>query len=375
MRIALRELRRRPGRFAVATVILTLISLLLMFLGGLLDGLVASSTGALRAQDADAIVFSEGSQDSLVRSRIEGDVRGQVEEVVGAERVGGLGSVQLGGRLDGRGPRDLVPVVLFGYELAPRGLPDEPPAAGEVYADEALRSEDVEEGTTIQLGPARTEVTVVGFVDDSRYSGQGTLWGSLETWREVVGANRPAEATGDDVVQALVVRDDPDRSGGDGGDLPAAIDEATGGATSSLTVAGAIEALPGVSQQRSTFNQIIGVTVVIAVVVVALFFALLTVERVGLYGVLKAVGASSRTLFAGVLLQALVVGLIASAVGIAASLALDAVIPPGSIPFVAGPSRLGTSAAIVLLASAAGCAFSLRRVLRVDPAAAIGGAQ
>lgn len=372
MRIALRELRRRPGRFAVATVILTLISLLLMFLGGLLDGLVASSTGALRAQDADAIVFSEGSQDSLVRSRIEGDVRSQVEEVVGAERVGGLGSVQLGGRLDGRGPRDLVPVVLFGYELAPRGLPDEPPAAGEVYADEALRSEDVEEGTTIQLGPARTEVTVVGFVSDSRYSGQGTLWGSLETWREVVGANRPAEATGDDVVQALVVRDDPSRSGGD---LPAAIDEATGGATSSLTVSGAIEALPGVSQQRSTFNQIIGVTVVIAVVVVALFFALLTVERVGLYGVLKAVGASSRTLFAGVLLQALVVGLIASAVGIAASLVLDAVIPPGSIPFVAGPSRLGTSAAIVLLASAAGCAFSLRRVLRVDPAAAIGGAQ
>ena len=39
MRLALRELRRRPGRFGVATVILTLIAILLMFLGGLLDGL------------------------------------------------------------------------------------------------------------------------------------------------------------------------------------------------------------------------------------------------------------------------------------------------------------------------------------------------
>ena len=48
------------------------------------------------------------------------------------------------------------------------------------------------------------------------------------------------------------------------------------------------------------FNQIIGVTLVIAVVVVALFFALLTVERVGLYGMLKAIGARSRTLFGGV---------------------------------------------------------------------------
>ncbi|CAN5782312.1 hypothetical protein BH23ACT2_BH23ACT2_17790 [soil metagenome] len=35
---------------------------------------------------------------------------------------------------------------------------------------------------------------------------------------------------------------------------------------------------------------------------------LLTVERTALYGVLKALGVSSRTLFAGVLLQAVVVG-------------------------------------------------------------------
>ena len=154
-----------------------------------------------------------------------------------------------------------------------------------------------------------------------------------------------------------------------------AIDAATGGATSTLTIDQAINALPGVSQQRTVFNQIIGVTVVIALVVVALFFALITVERTALYGVLKAVGASSRTLFAGVLLQAMVVALIASAIGIAASLALDAAIPAGGIPFTATPSRLLSSVAYLLVAALAGCAFSLRRVLKIDPAAAIGGDQ
>ena len=83
MKLALRELRRRPNRFAVATVILTLIALLLTFLGGLLDGLERGSTGALRLQDADAIVFAEGAEGSLVRSRIDEDVRGQVDAVVG----------------------------------------------------------------------------------------------------------------------------------------------------------------------------------------------------------------------------------------------------------------------------------------------------
>lgn len=372
MKLALRELRRRPNRFAVATVTLTLIALLLMFLGGLLDGLEAGSTGALRQQRADAIVYAEGAEASLVRSRLGPEVREAIADVVGEDRVGGLGSVQLGGRLEGRGPRDLVPVVLFGYELAPEALPGEPPAEGEVYADEALRNEGVEEGTVIQLGPARSEVRVVGFLDDAQYSGQSSLWGSLDTWREVLGANRPGARLGEGTVQALVVQAP---AGGRGGELPAALDAATGGATDSYTVDGAIDALPGLSQQRTTFTQIIGVTVVIAIVVVALFFALLTVERTGLYGVLKALGASSGTLFAGVVLQAMAVTAVASAIGIAASLALDAAIPAGSLPFTVTPGRLVSSTVALLVAALAGVAFSLRRVLRVDPASAIGGAQ
>ncbi len=371
MKLALREMRRRPGRFTVATVILALIALLLMVLGGLLDGLVAGSTGALRVQRGELIVYSSNADETLVRSRITPAVRRVVEGAVGAGRVGGLGSVQLGARVEGKGPRELVPVVLFGYELPPKGLPDAVPPAGEVYADSSLRSEGVRLDGVVRLGPARSPVRVIGFLDDSRYSGQGTLWGSLGTWRSVLAANRPGERAGAGVDQALVVRLD----GGDAEARARRIDRATGGATQTLTIPQAIEALPGVSQQETVFNQIIGITVFIAVVVVALFFALITLERTGLYGVLKAIGASSGTLFAGVLMQALVVTLIASAMGIAASLALAAAIPAGSIPFVATPTRLLTSTGYLLLASVLGCAFSLRRVLKVDPATAIGADQ
>ena len=46
MKLALRELRRRPGRFVTATIILTLVAMLVMFLGGLLDGLIRGATDA-----------------------------------------------------------------------------------------------------------------------------------------------------------------------------------------------------------------------------------------------------------------------------------------------------------------------------------------
>ena len=369
MKLAWRELVRKPGRFAMAGAILTLIALLLMFLGGLLDGLLASSTCAYRVQDADRIVYSDTSKNSLVRSRIEPDVRAQVEDAVGTGEVGGFGSIQLGARMDGRGVRDLIPVVVFGYELAPKGLPAELPGPGEVYADRSLEVEDVKVGTELLLGPARTPVEVIGFLDDSQYNGQGSLWGSLDTWRTVTDANRPDASVDADVVQALVVRDASDPADAA---TSSAIDDATG-STSTLTIDEAIAALPGVEQQTATFNQIIGVTVVIAIVVVALFFALLTVERTSLYGVLKAIGASSTRLFLGVLFQAVLVTLAAAGVGAAAALALDAVIPAGTIPFVATPARLLGSVVFLLFAAVIGCAFSLRRVLRIDPAAAIGG--
>jgi putative ABC transport system permease protein len=368
MKLALRELRRRPGRFLVATLILTLIAMLLMFLGGLLDGLLAGSTGALRAQRADLIVYSSTARNSLVRSRITPATQAQVAAVPGTGSVGGLGSVQLGARIPGRGPRDLVPVVLFGYETAPRGLPATPPPTGQVYADDTLKASGVHTGTVISLGPERTPVTVVGFISDTRYLGQSTLWGSLTTWRDTQSANRPGERTGPGVVQALVVRVEGPQPA-----TPSSIDAATGGATTTLTINQAINALPGLSQQQTVFNQIIGVTVVIAIVVVALFFALITIERMPLYGVLKALGAGSGTLFAGVLVQAFIVTLIAATVAALAAVALAAAIPPGSIPFVATPLRLVSSTAYLLIAAAVGCAFSLRRVLRIDPATAIGG--
>ena len=173
------------------------------------------------------------------------------------------------------------------------------------------------------------------------------------------------------MFQALVVQT---ADGDDASEVAAAIDKATGDATETLTITESVDSIPGVEQQRQTFNQIIGVTVAIGVVVVALFFALLTVERLALYGVLKAIGARGSTLFAGLVTQAVVVSTIASVIAGGLVLMLDAAIPPGSIPLDISASRIVTSALLLVAAAIVGCGFSLRRILRVEPAQAIGTA-
>ncbi len=170
--------------------------------------------------------------------------------------------------------------------------------------------------------------------------------------------------------QALVVRRSP--GGPSAPNLAKAIDAATRGMTSSLTKADAELSLPGTKQQSDVFNGIIGTTFAVAVLVVALFFALLTLERLPLYGVLKALGSSSRQLFAGVLLQAIVVTLIAFTVAALLMVALDRN-APAALPIQLTNSRLVSTGVGLALAAALGSMLSLRRVMKTDPAAAIGG--
>lgn len=361
VRLPLRELRRRPSRFAVATVVLSFLATLLLFLGGLLDGLFLGSTGAIRAQQADAIVFSSAARDSFLRSRIDDSLREQVDDVEGVDAVGGLGFVLLGAEVPGSD--ELADVAVAGCELPPAGV-SAPPAEGTGIADSRLRDAGAEIGDVLLVGPAESPIEIVGFVDDTAYLLQSTVWVSLPTWRDVQNANRPDAAVGDDVVQALVVR---------GSAVPADIDAATDGATSSLAIDDAVYALPGVRQQESTFNQIIYSTLVVVLAVVGLFFSLLTIERLALYGVLKAIGASDRRLLAGIVVQAAFVTVVAYVAGVLLALLAVAGLP-GGVPLQLTTGRFVSTFVGLLVASVLGSAISLRRVTRVDPASAIGTA-
>jgi len=366
MSFAFAELRRRPGKFALTACALTLLVALLLFLGGLLDGLFLGSTGALESQRGELIVFSAAARGQLVRSRVTPDVRTIVEGVPGVRRVSGLGVSLVGARPPDNG--DFLDAAVFGYEGGVRGVPA-PPPEGQAWVDSTLRKHGVRTGSTIRLGRGAVPVRVRGFVHDTSYLLQGGVWVAPPTWRLVARTNRPDQAVAPGVFSALVVTP---ASGTSAPALARRIDRSTGGATSTLTKHDAIYKIPGVKEQEGTFRGIINMTFAISAIVVALFFALLVLERTRLFGVFKAIGASSIQLVSGVLLQAVVLSLLALAVGGALVLLLAPVLRQ-AFPFTVTPAR-GTTVAIgVLAASTLGALISLRRIVRIDPASAIGG--
>jgi putative ABC transport system permease protein len=149
-----------------------------------------------------------------------------------------------------------------------------------------------------------------------------------------------------------------------------AIDQATGGTTQTLTRAEAVRAMPGVEQQESTFGYIRLVTLTVALVVVGLFLSFMTLERAPLYAVLKAIGASSRQLFVVLIVQVVMITLIAVAAAAAVTWGLTQI--PFELPTLMRPERLVETTAALTATAVIGSTLSLRRVVRVDPADAIG---
>ncbi len=364
MKLALRELRRRPGRFVGAGLILFLLGSLLLLLNGLVEGLNANTDGIIRSQNAQLVVFSSTAQKSVPQSVISASTIAKIETAPGVRAAGRFGLTQLGARLPGAGPRDLIDVTVAGYDLEFSRLPPRV-AAGHAWADSSLRDRNVRIGTIIRVGSARTPLRVDGFIHNSGFQTQPTLWVSTDELIRLVAINKPGEALPAGATQVVVV-DTANPAA-----TAAAIDRATG-STVTLTRTAAADAIPGIG--GGVLQQIIGLTVVIAVAVVALFFALLTGERVGLYGVLKAIGARNRSIFATVVTQSVVLAVLAAALATAVAEVFAAVVPVGTIPFKLTAARLAISVVLLLVAAILGASFSLRRILRIDPASAIGTA-
>lgn len=359
MMLALNEIRRGLGRFLSIIGALSLITFLVLTLSALADGLFFGATGAVRSTNATAYAFSPDAKGSLIRSSMTPEQVREVQGAPGVERASGIGVLLTAGR----GPADEYDLAIFGVDPAGAGVPTDLsegrlPAPGENGAaaiDQSLADLGVAIGDTLTVG--KESVEVVGVTRDSSYQLQPTVWTTLDTWRTMRNDVRPEFTGVQDDVNAVAIEGTPQ------GEIPG------------VTVLSAQEtglAIPGVEQQASTLNSIIYTTLAVAALVVALFFALIVLEKRELFAALKALGTPTRKLGAGVVLQAVIASAIGVVVGAIASRGLGAVVPD-TVPTLFRTETLISIAIFVLVAGVVGAAFSLRRIARIDPATAIGG--
>lgn len=367
MQIAFKDIWRSKLRFGLLAGAVGLLIFLLLFLNTLSSTLLSQFVGAVEDGSSDVIVFSEGSQATFQASRLDPALLADVEQVPGVADAAPIHELSSATTVDG----EAVELSLWGIEVGSVGTPERIaegrlPGPGEVLMDAG--SEDIFAlGDTLTV--AGVELEVVGFADNATFAVAPTGYMPAETWAEVFTATYP-QSPGIPVSVFGVATSE----GADPVAVAAEIQASVAG-VEALDRQAAADATPGVSSISQSFGLIVGITFLIVVVVVGFFFQILTVQKLKAFTVLKAVGASNRSLagaIAGQISVMVVLGVLVGAGLLAGAAAGTREVFAISVDW----ALVGTVGGIVLAFSLLAGLFSIRRVVTQDPAqAAMGGAR
>jgi putative ABC transport system permease protein len=209
MKLALAEMRRRPGRWGSVIGAVGFIVFLVLVLAALADGLFIGTAGALATGDSDALVYSIDGRRSLVRSELPMSDIASVAGVDGVADVGGLGVLLT---TAGTGT-EAYDVAVMGHIPGHAGEPKQfvegrRPSVGEQFvgvADVSIQEAGVSLGDSVTLTDSSQPVEIIGFVENAQYLLAPTVWVPLETWQALRLEARPETAGRGPVVQAIPI--------------------------------------------------------------------------------------------------------------------------------------------------------------------------
>lgn len=382
------EVRRRPAVLLRTALALGVLMALAMVLASLVETIDRRSTGALRVIEADLVVFNVEARQQVLRSRVPQPLLIPVGFVDGVQNVGVLSLLPSTVTHDDAVRRVMVAGFNARTPAEPRAvLEGRVPTDGEpniAAVDATLWRSGIEIGDRIVLGGS-LEVTVVGVIAEAGFLQQPTVWVPPEVWARlgsrafpergyadtIVGVGLvllrpgadPAEVARDIVSELALEEPDEDR---DEDDEPFAADV--------ISLGRARSSVPGVSAIRVTFGLLVALAIGI-VAVVSAGLMLLQVDRDGPRDAeMRALGAGPGLLVRTFLLRLTVVWLLASAVGASIAVGLASAVPPG-VPLDARPEVMLVVSGLLGVAVGVGGLVGLRRIVRIDPADAIGGAR
>jgi putative ABC transport system permease protein len=366
--LALDELWYRRGQFALIGLVVALVTYLVLMMNALGAGLLDQAGSAIKRLDADALVFRDNANLSLQLSELSQRTVDAIGAAPGVEASARLGYVSVQPSVK----PERGPIAFIGFEsgtiseprvVAGRAL--RPGERGKVLADERfLDRRSARIGDTIEVSSRlRTyQFEIVGEVDEGAFFFQTPVWGSIDDWRDLrygsVDANTP-------VATLVMIKGTSGIDATIGSDVPG---------TEGASLARTFDNIPGVGPQQNTANAIEGFGLVIGAMVVGVFFYVLTLQKVGQIGVLKAIGASSWFIFFQLTVQALLVAVIGLVVALPLTwLTVQAL--PGDVPLLLSRNGVVLSMILLLVTALVGVAFSGRKIASIDPLIALGQQQ
>lgn len=374
--LALKEVLRNRGRFLLVSMVIALITLLVLFIAALGEGLANGNRQYVANLDAQLVVFLDKSDYNISASRLDSSTARTLRRVDGVSDAGPIYT----SNTEIVSLEEPLKVSLLGVEAGRPGMPAliegrefRGGEAREAVIDRnvALRS-DIKIGDLIEIRSTQGvddeffTLEVVGMVDGQSYFFAPTIFVPPATWEKIrpqseadLNSDTPypniiaVKLTDPSQVEAMKIR---------------LVDE-----VSKIEVADidtTINNIPGYSAQQGTVQTQGFFTLLIGVLVIGGFFQIQILQKVPQIGVLKAIGSSNGVVGWAAVIQIVVVTAMGVGIGGLLTFLFSLGLPP-TIPFVFNGVR--SFAAIILLLSIGplGGLVSIIYAVRIEPLKAL----
>ena len=354
MFLAWNEIVKNKLRFTLIIGVLMLVAYLVFFLSGLASGLASLNREAVDKWDADAIVLTEESDQSLTQSSFAIDAVDSVD----ADETAVLGQLNAIAQTGDQKAN----ISIFGINSDEFIMPNVTEGekftdANQVIAGDALKDDGFKLGDTLSLSSTDETVEIVGFTDEARFNAAPVLYTDLDTFEQVKFGEA---AENESQISGIAVRT-ADVSGVTNEEDLAVIETET-----------FIESLPGYTAQNLTLNFMIYFLFAISSVIVAIFLYVLTVQKISMFGVMKAQGIPSGYLARSVIAQTAILAAVGVTVGLGLTLLTGAFLP-SAVPVAFDIPTMLIYGIVLIVVAILGAVFSVLTIVKIDPLKAIGG--
>ena len=377
--LAWKEIWRYKGRYFLISLVIALITVLVLFVAGLAEGLGAGNREYLEKLNAELILYQDSVDLSIPSSRLDHSKLNDVRRVEGVKTVGSLGFSNASIVLDG--DQEPLKISLIGVEP---GKPGEPPAyQGRNLAGkrdkEAVIDRNVALRTGLNVGDQFTLKTVqgteeefhtlavAGISDGRQYSIQPSVFVPHLTWDRIKPKTNLEDEKADLIFNNIAVQlDNPAEQEFVAQQLASRVNN-----IQAVDRKTAYENTPGYQAQQSTLNTQRLFTLLIGVLVIGGFFQIQTLQKVAQIGMLKAIGVSNLTIVLAFIVQIVAITILGVVIGSLGTLLLSLSFPV-TIPIIFTQESIVAAVSSLLLIGPLGGLVSLRILLKVEPLTALG---
>jgi putative ABC transport system permease protein len=374
--LAIKEVARNRGRFLMVALVIALITLLVLFIAALGEGLSNANRQYVANLDAQLIVFLEKSDYSITASRLETNTVKSVRRVAG---VADAGPIYTSNTEIVSLPEPLK-ISMLGVEAERPGMPSL--LEGRYFrggeAREAIIDMSVAERSGLKIGDEievrSTQGTedefytlkIVGLVAEQAYFFQPTIFVPAPTW-ELIRPQSESDLNSDTAFPNIIAvkLNDPAQAAEVALRLQTEV--------SNIEVADietTINNIPGYTAQQGTVQTQGFFTLLIGILVIGGFFQIQILQKVPQIGVLKAIGSSNFVVGISAVLQIVIVTAIGVGIGATLTYLFSLGLPP-AIPLEFNGVRSAIAVILLLLIGPLGGLVSIIYAVRIEPLKAL----